>query len=268
MIDDLQIEEIARELFSAQAATQQIEPISKRFAAFGEREAYRVAAEIHTRRLAGGDMLAGRKLGFTNAALWPVFNVDKPIWAYVYQNSVHSHDELLSGYALVNLCEPMIEPEIVLHFAEAPGDRADPSEIYACVDWIANGFELVQSHFSGWQFEVADTIADQGLHGALVIGRKIPARDILVEQLSDFVIELERDGVIVDRGGGAQVLGSPLKAVAHLLAQLSSGGAALLTPGELVTTGSLTQAFPVAPGETWSTRISGLPATGLSLDLK
>ena len=38
-----------------------------------------------------------------------------------------------------------------------------------------------------------------------------------------------------------------------------------LAAGEIVSTGTLTDAHPVAPGETWSTEIRGLPLQGLTL---
>jgi hypothetical protein len=41
-----------------------------------------------------------------------------------------------------------------------------------------------------------------------------------------------------------------------------------LRPGEIVATGTLTRALPVAPGERWSTRLEGVPLRGISLDLR
>ena len=38
-----------------------------------------------------------------------------------------------------------------------------------------------------------------------------------------------------------------------------------LQAGEVVTTGVLTDAHPVRPGETWNTEISGLPLGGLTI---
>jgi 2-oxo-3-hexenedioate decarboxylase len=70
---------------------------------------------------------------------------------------------------------------------------------------------------------------------------------------------------VVDRGVGANVLGSPLLALGHLVRLLSNHPWAPLAPGELVTTGVLTDAHPVGPGQTWTTEISGLPLPGLSL---
>jgi len=40
---------------------------------------------------------------------------------------------------------------------------------------------------------------------------------------------------------------------------------ASIEAGEIVTTGTLTDAMPVAPRGTWSTRIYGLPINGITL---
>ena len=31
-------------------------------------------------------------------------------------------------------------------------------ELFGCLDWVAPGFEIVQSHQLDWKFEVADTV--------------------------------------------------------------------------------------------------------------
>ena len=38
-----------------------------------------------------------------------------------------------------------------------------------------------------------------------------------------------------------------------------------LAAGEIVTTGTLTKALPVAPGETWTTQLSGVALDGISV---
>ena len=37
-------------------------------------------------------------------------------------------------------------------------------------------------------------------------------------------------------------------------------------PGDVVTTGTVTRAFPVSAGERWSSEVKGLPLPGLSVD--
>ena len=38
-----------------------------------------------------------------------------------------------------------------------------------------------------------------------------------------------------------------------------------LMAGDLITTGTVTRAFPVAPGERWTSAISGLPLAGMDV---
>ena len=166
------------------------------------------------------------------------------------------------------LPEPRIEPEIVLHFAAAPPATRDEAAILACVDWIAHGFEIVQCPFRGWKFKVADTVAANGLHGALVIGTPAPVAGIAdcARKLREFRLTLLKDGAPHAEGTGANVLGSPLLAFAHFagvlarLPQFAPVGA-----GEVVTTGTLTDAYPVKAGEKWSTRLAGIELPGLEL---
>ena len=42
--------------------------------------------------------------------------------------------------------------------------NASLDQLLACVDWIAPGFEIVQSHLADWRFAAADTVADGALH--------------------------------------------------------------------------------------------------------
>jgi 2-oxo-3-hexenedioate decarboxylase len=64
------------------------------------------------------------------------------------------------------------------------------------------------------------------------------------------------------------VLGSPLSALKHLVGLLASDPVhPPLEAGEIVSTGTVTRAFPVAPGETWATELVGIPLSGAALRL-
>jgi 2-oxo-3-hexenedioate decarboxylase len=64
------------------------------------------------------------------------------------------------------------------------------------------------------------------------------------------------------------VLGSPLLALGHVVELLADlPGHPSLEASEIVTTGTLTAALPVATGQTWSTRFEGLDMPGFSLRL-
>jgi 2-oxo-3-hexenedioate decarboxylase len=77
---------------------------------------------------------------------------------------------------------------------------------------------------------------------------------------------LKKEHTVVDRGLGENVLGSPLLALGHLVGLLAAQpDAPPLAAGEIITTGTLTDAHPVAPGETWRTEIRGVPLPGLEV---
>ncbi len=164
------------------------------------------------------------------------------------------------------LAEPRIEPEIMFGLASPPEPGMDEEALIGCIDWIAHGFEIVQSIFPNWLFQAADTVAAYGLHGRLFIGPRHPAaprRDEWARELSRFEIDLFRNGAHVDHGAAANVLDGPLFALRHLAEALAEDPESPpLAAGEIVTTGTLTRAFPVAAGEEWSTKLTDIPLEG------
>lgn len=261
----------AREVLAAITDGRSIPNFTSRDAGFGSTDAYAVAEALHQARLARGERVAGRKIGFTNRNLWPVYDVHEPIWGHVYDRTVVYARNGRADVPVGPLPEPRIEPEIVLHFAAAPPVTRDEGAILACVDWIAHGFEIVQSPFRDWKFKLADTVAANGLHGALVIGTPTPVASIAdcVRKLREFRLTLLKNGVPHAEGTGANVLDSPVLAFAHfagVLARLPQFSA--VAAGEVVTTGTLTDAYPVKAGETWSTRLAGIELPGLELKFR
>ena len=244
-------------------------PFAARHAGFGLGEAYAVTAELRRLRERRGEMQVGRKIGFTNRTIWDQYGVHAPIWGDMYDTTVRDIP-VSTTFALGRLTEPLIEPEIVFGLARAPAPGMDDAAVLGCIEWVAHGSEIVQSIFPGWKFTAADTVAANGLHGALLIG---PRRAIgkagtadWLRGLGSFEIALERDGTPIDKGHANLVLGGPLKALAHLAGLLASDPHnPPLRPGEIVTTGTVTRAFPVAPGERWTTAVTGIALDGLSV---
>jgi 2-oxo-3-hexenedioate decarboxylase len=262
---------LATELLDALDRNGRLTPITDRDPSFDEAAAYAVNAEILRRRKARGERPIGRKIGFTNRTIWPEYGVYTPIWAHVYDSTVTFFEGNEGSLAIGHLAQPRIEPEILLHFKEAPAGARDEAEILECIDWIAHSVEIVQSHFPDWKFKAADTIAAFSLHGALMVGpqRQVSEFPDLVEKLRTFTIALSRDREVQARGGGANVLDSPLLALAHLLSVLKEQPAfEPVQPGEIITTGTLTAALPIEAGQTWSTEFDGLGLDGLRVTFR
>jgi 2-oxo-3-hexenedioate decarboxylase len=262
---------IAREIKAAQDRGGQVTPFTSRLPELSLPDAYDISQRVRSMREAEGARPVGRKIGFTNASLWPIYDVHMPIWGYVYDTTLTRVADARATCSLRGLAEPRIEPEIVLGLRSPVGAGASIADVVAAVEWIACGFEIVQTQFPGWKFKVADTVIDNGLHGRLVVGPTVPLSGLGADPaaaLESFTIELARDGAHVESGKGANVLGSPLKAMAHLGAVVAAQGErAALAAGEVVTTGTLTLAHPIRAGETWSFRVEGLPLEGLTLAL-
>lgn len=262
-------DEVAGALFEILGTGRQIVPVSQRLPDFGLAEAYRVAERVRRRREARGERPVGRKIGFTNRTIWDEYEVRAPIWGFVYDSSLHELAGLGEGFPLAGLPEPRLEPEIVFGLARAPEPGMDEAALLGCLDWVAHGFEIVQSVFPGWRFAAADTVAAYGLHGALLLGPRHPVtagQGNWLAALSGFGIELRRGGELMDRGNAANVLDGPLSALRHLVGLLADDPVGPpLAAGEIVTTGTLTRALPAAPGETWSTRLEGVELEGIAV---
>jgi 2-oxo-3-hexenedioate decarboxylase len=260
----LDVEDIAAEVFAVLGTGRQVAPFSNACPNLGLGEAYRVTAAVRARREARGERPIGRKIGFTNRTIWAEYGVYAPIWGYVYDSTVSDLSQ--KPAALAGLAEPRIEPEIVFGLAAPPAPGMDEHDLIGCIEWVAHGFEIVQSIFPDWSFRAPDTIAAYGLHGRLFIGPRHPAaprRETWARELSAFEIDLFRNGIRVDRGAAANVLDGPLFALRHLAETLAKDPLSPpLAAGEIVTTGTLTRAFPVAPGEEWSTKLEGVPLEG------
>jgi len=265
----IDIDGIAAEALAAFDTRKQIEPFTACVPKLDVGTVYAIAAAALRIRQERGEKPVGRKIGFTNRSIWTQFNVDAPIWGYMYDTSLATlkSDEAVS---LAAFCEPQIEPEIAFKLATAPAAGMNERELLDCVAWIAHGFEIVQSIYPGWTFKVPDTIVNFGMHGAYRLGEPLMVTpqncDVLFESLPAFTVALSRDGATIDTGKGANVLGGPLSALRHLVELLANDPHnPPLAAGEIVTTGTLTRAFPVKPGETWATGISGIPLDGRSI---
>jgi 2-oxo-3-hexenedioate decarboxylase len=110
------------------------------------------------------------------------------------------------------------------------------------------------------------------MHRALAVGPRVTLddrlRDGLAARLPAFELTLRKDGQEIERGVGRNVLDSPALALGHLVRLLAAQpGMPALAPGEIVTTGTLTDAWFVAPGQTWSSDYGDLGVTGVVLRL-
>ncbi|MES2608609.1 MAG: fumarylacetoacetate hydrolase family protein [Pseudomonadota bacterium] len=220
--------------------------------------AYQQALAVRALRQARGEKPRGYKIGFTNRNIWAHYNVFGPIWGTVWSTTLAFCDG--DGSVSLERCaQPRIEPEAVFGLKDTPAPDASMDDLFDAIDWVAPGFEIVQSHLPDWKFHAAQTVADSALHARLLVGPQRSVREFassageLDQHLAAARVALLRNGELVEQGNGANVLEGPLRALHHFLKELRAcPGAPDLVPGDVVTTGTWTNAWPVQAGQQWS----------------
>lgn len=264
VLDQSQVEKLAGEFLAVRAQAGQIEQPSKRFPGFSLADGYAVGQLLRQHRTTQeGYIPVGKKIGFTNQAIWPAMGLESPIWSTLYQKTVSHELETLS---LQGMAAPCIEPEVVFRLkSDLNGKNLSGEEILAAMEWFALGFEIVDCNFPGWKCTAADACADFGLHAALVTGKARSVQPSQATPLAEFTVKLYKDEKLAAEGAGRNVLGSPALAINWLLNALQEAGIEGLKAGEIVTTGTLTDALPIAAGETWRFEVNGLELPAFSL---
>jgi 2-keto-4-pentenoate hydratase len=232
--------------------------------------AYTEALNVRKLRIARGEQPRGYKIGFTNKSIWPRYNATAPIWGTVYDSTL-SFCQGVSSLSLAGISQPRIEPEAVLTLRATPPKRCTIDQLFDCVDSVAPGFEIVQSHLKDWKFALPDAVADGSLHARLVVGKQVAAHG-LASNAKDFCallaaakVRLLCNGKPMDAGAGSNVLGDPLSALLYFVHEIQAcPGAPKLQADDVITTGTWTDAFPVAAGQSWAAEFDA-PLTPLSL---
>jgi 2-oxo-3-hexenedioate decarboxylase len=270
MMQAAALDALADRLLRASADASLLPLLSEHETGFDLPAAFAVADRVRAKRIAQGALPRGYKIGFTNRRIWPLYGVYAPIWGTVWRHTLTLLDEPRVMVRLDGLSQPRLEPEIVFGLQRAPAAGMDNAALAACVEWVAHGFEIVHTHFADWRLTLADSIADDALHGRLYVGPRVDASryDDLAAELRALRLELLRGDEVVDRGEGAIVLDGPLDALRQWVDAMAASPAPWpIRAGDVVTTGTLTDAWPLEVGQRWRTRLSDARLAGLALEV-
>jgi 2-keto-4-pentenoate hydratase len=273
MLMSTQANRYAHLLLAARAQGQPMQPLSAS-APLSVADAYDIAKSIMDIRIAQGEVMVGRKIGFTNRSIWARYGVNEPIrtpiWTPIFEETLRYTEDNRGIQSLAGALQPRLGPELVFRLGRTPEADASMEELAECIEWMAHAFELVVCPFPDWRFELADSIAAFGLHGSLILGEPRmlsgASRRSLGEVLAHASLSLSCGDELRSAGFGSDVLGSPLHALWHLHQLLKTQPQfPSLAAGEIITTGTWTDVCPVAPGETWASAFSGVSLPGLTI---
>ena len=217
-------------------------------------EALRVQLDILERRLAGGERLAGWKIGLTSATVRTHFGTERQPFGHILESGVISSPGEIALDELAVGCG--VEPELCVTMGSdlrGPGVTAD--EARAAVASIAPGMEINQKRSGGvTDFELS--VADNLTQWAIVQG---PASPVTGDFDSDALrVTMSCNGGVRADVVGRDVIDDHFVSIATLANVLAEYGRRL-EAGQRLITGSFSK-HDVARGEEWRAEFAGLGA--------
>lgn len=207
--------------------------------------AYQVQDAVVAARVAGGARIVGAKLGLTSAAKQKQMNVDEPLYGWLTDDMQIDTGATLACSAYI---QPRVEPEVAFLLGkDLEGPHVSAAHVLAATDAVFPAVDVLDSRFSGYQFTLADVVADNASSAGFVLGGT--AVDVHGIDLRLIGCVLEKNGRLVATAAGAAVLGHPAASVAWLVRALAARGRGLAA-GQIVMAGALTEAVAVEPGDT------------------
>ncbi len=231
-------------LEQAERSRTPLPPISETYPMLTPAEAYAIQSAWFALKLAQGRRLVGRKIGLTSQAMQQQMGVNQPDYGFLLDTMAVPSG---SVQACRELIQPRIEPEIAFWLAEdLRGPGITTEQVLKASRGVSAALELVDSRITNWRITLVDTIADNASSGRMIVSESVIA--VYGLDLAAVRTVLTRNGEPVGTGTGAAVLGHPAFAVAWLANKLAEFGVALLA-GQVVLSGSMCGAVPVAPGD-------------------
>jgi 2-oxo-3-hexenedioate decarboxylase len=231
--------EVARRLGAARADRTAVASFADEFPELDLPGAY----EAQQKQRAEFGPLVGWKLGVTSRAKQAQVGVHEPIRGFLATDHVLDLGEpLVTGQHI----QPRTEPEIVFIMGRSlEGAHVTASDVLSATASVAVGIEVLDSRYLDYKFTMADVVADNASAARFVVGTPVPAAGI---DLSLVGVVLEKNGELFATASGAASLGHPAAAVAWLVRSLAEDGEGLRA-GDVIISGGLTAAVPVAAGD-------------------
>lgn len=228
-------------LIQAVEARTALPPLTASIPTLSIPDAYRIQDLVVQARVTAGYPVVGAKLGLTSRAKQQQMGVNEPLYGWL-TSDMGRVDELSIGAFI----QPRIEPEIGFVLGtDLDGSEVSAADVLDATAAVFPALDVLDSRFTGYQFTIADVVADNASAAAWIQAPGTPLIPGLDLALTGCVLSI--DGRIVATAAGAAALGHPAESVAWLVRQLAQRQRGL-PAGSIVLSGALTEAFPVDVG--------------------
>lgn len=247
-------------LVEARDTVRPVDSLQATFGALTIEQAYGVQDRMIADRLRSGERIIGWKVGATSQAIMEQLGIDEPIYGCITSSSVRANTAPVKASAF---CRLAVEGEIAFVMnKKLRGPGISPADVLGATAGIMGAVELVDCRIKGWKPTIAEAIADNALHAGLILGAAmVPTTGL----------DLQTEGVILKKNGrllasacGIEALDHPLNVITWLANKLAQYDHEI-REGEVILTGSLTEYFPVSPGDALEVRFSHLGAIQFSV---
>jgi 2-keto-4-pentenoate hydratase len=249
--DDSTASAPARTLEAARSSVCAI-AVPPALAALSLAQAYDVQDALVAVRLRAGARQSGWKLGITSPVKQQVMGIAHPLFGRTFADGEYAGGASIAHATLIG---PRAEPELAFGLKSTIDASMDETALMHAVAWIAPALEITDSRYLRGTRTAVELVADNTSSAAYAIGER--ADPATAGPLEGFATELVRNGTVLATGLTADVLGNPLRALAALAKHLEGRGLHA-APGDIVLSGAITDAVPVAVGDVVEARITGL----------
>ncbi len=206
-------------------------------------EAHEVLDVYTEMRVAAGERIIGKKVGFTSEGMRKLFNVKAPDFGILFDGDMHFNGDVLDASKFIS---PMIEVEIAFKFKkDLDFPNVSPLDVMEATEGVLGCLEIVDSRWQAMGLGYL-AICDNGSCGGYVIGSKmVPLTGLDLRKSGMY---LQKNGKLMNSGLGIEVMGDPVVATAWTASRLFEHGQSIKA-GDLFMSGAICAAMPIAAGD-------------------
>lgn len=248
----------AEMLYTAEKSCSPVSMLTEQEPSMSVREAYLIQLENVKKRKAAGEKVVGMKIGLTSRAMQELMGVDQPDYGHLFENMLLSEGE---PCRMSELIQPKVEGELSFClYKTLKGPGVTVADVYNATKYIVPSIEIIDSRIRDWKIKLQDTVADNGSAARFVMGnQRVPVETVDMRLTG---MTMEKNGVLINSGAVAEVMGNPAAAVASIANMLAEYDIAL-EAGSIVMAGAVTAAVPVQAGDIVTAAFQGIGAVSV-----
>ncbi|HEX9842282.1 MAG TPA: fumarylacetoacetate hydrolase family protein [bacterium] len=222
---------------------------------------YRVQQAVLALHQAAGEEQAGWKIGFTAPAVRAHFGSSEPVFGYLLTNRGFSSG---LSFSFADMINPSIESELCFTLGKplkGPGVTAE--QVADAIATVAPAFEIIEGR-GDMKADLGLGIADNVLQSSWVTGAEVRPYPREID-LGAIRAEITRNGEGVVDVLGKDAIDNQHDSIAWLANEAARYGGSLKV-GQRILSGSFSRPLPIARGDRWETRFSGIGSVAARFD--